>query len=70
VSFDYIINAYNVPAKKGGRVEYTGGPIPMQGEITGADGARLLIRLDGQKHARRYHPTWELRYLDKESNDE
>lgn len=64
MSLDYISETYRVPASKGGRVEYTGGGAPVQGTITGADGARLMIRLDGEKLARRYHPTWEIRYLE------
>ena len=65
MSFEYIRSAYNVPAKKGARVEYTGGKEPRLGTITGQNGAHLNIRLDGDKSATGpYHPTWELRYLD------
>lgn len=63
MSFEYITDTYKVPASKGQRVEYTGGPAPREGVITGAKGAHLLIKLDGESDARRYHPTWELRYL-------
>lgn len=63
---------YDVPAKRGGRVEYT----PCEGStdkpgkfgtITGTNGPHLLVRLDGEKHARPYHPTWQLDYLAAES---
>jgi len=54
---------YGVPAKVGGRVEYTGQGRPELGTITGTIGAHLLIRLDGKKHSLPFHPTWELRYL-------
>lgn len=65
----YIRNAYRVPAKRGGRVEYSGDKAaPRLGKIIGADGARLKIRMDGQRVAGRYHPTWELRYLDAPSS--
>jgi hypothetical protein len=66
VSFDWIRKNYGVPAKKGGRVEYTGDAAgaPKLGTITGAEGGHVMIKLDGQKNSLPYHPTWELRYLD------
>lgn len=64
MSFEYIQNTYRVPAKFGGRVEYTGNGSPQLGTITGVDGAHLCIKLDDAKGPRRFHPTWELRYLD------
>lgn len=63
-SIDYIRTTYNVPAKVGGRVEYTGNRKSELGTITGAQGAHLLIKLDGDKHSQPHHPTWELRYFD------
>lgn len=66
---DYIRSYYRVPAKVGGRIEYTGDRKGAKlGTITGAQGAHLLIRLDGEADAAPYHPTWELRYLTKESS--
>ena len=56
---DYIRNYYKVPAKKGGRVLYEGKP----GTIVGARNAYLLIRLDGEKEAGSYHPTYNITYL-------
>jgi len=65
MSFEYIRKTYKVPAKRGGRVEYTGeGKEPELGTITSANGAHLNIRLDGKKHTMPFHPTWKLRYLD------
>lgn len=62
----YIREAYGVPAKRGGRVEYSGaGRKGLLGTITGSKGARLLIRLDGNKHSHIFHPTWEMRYLEQ-----
>lgn len=55
---------YGVPAKRGGRVIYTGSGKPEYGSITSADGAHLNIRLDGMKHTMSFHPTWELEYID------
>ena len=62
---DWIRRSYAVPARRGGRVEYTGDRRgPQLGTITSARGGRLRICIDGEKHSRPYHPTWELRYLD------
>lgn len=60
----WIRNTYGVPAKRGGRVEYTGGGNSQFGTIRSVDGPHLMILLDGSKHAMPFHPTWELRYLD------
>lgn len=65
MSMTYIRNTYGVPAKRGARVEYTGGSGgPKLGAVRAADGAHLMILLDGSKHALPFHPTWELRYLE------
>lgn len=64
MSMKYIREHYNVPAKRGGRVIYTGGYLPRIGTIVGSDGAHLRIRLDGDRHPQNFHPTWELKYLD------
>ena len=62
----WIRRTYQVPAKRGGRIEYTGeGPDkPELGTITSARHGKLMIRLDGVKHTMPFHPTWRLRYLD------
>jgi hypothetical protein len=60
---DCIRTTYGVPAKRGGRVEYIGAGKPIPGTITGTSGSYLRIRLDGDKHSLRFHPTWRLRYL-------
>ncbi len=62
-SFAYINRAYGLSVKKGDRVEYTGDGTPRGGEIVSADGGYLRIRLDGDVHSGRYHPTWALRHL-------
>lgn len=64
MSMDYIRKTYGVPAKRGGRVEYSGAGRPLMGTITGTEGAHLRIRLDCHKHALCFHPAWKLRYLD------
>ena len=60
---EWVRKAYSVPAKRGGRVEYTGSGKSWLGTITSAQGGRLRIRMDGQKRSRRFHPTWEILYL-------
>lgn len=71
MSMEYIRKNYSVPAKRGCRIEFLGkGPVPVGGVITGSRGARLRIRLDGEKVSRNYHPTWALRYLPKQPNGE
>ena len=71
MSMDWIRSHYGVPAKLGGRVEYTRSEgstdAPAMGTITGTDGQYLKVRLDGEKHTLPYHPTWQLRYLDGDS---
>ncbi len=64
MSIAWVRKAYSVPAKRGGRVEYTGETTPQLGTICGASGGHLSIRLDSVKHSLPFHPTWELRYLD------
>lgn len=67
MSLEYIRNAYGVPAKRGQRVHYTGNQnAPSRyGTITGASGAHLKIRMDGDRLSQPYHPTWELEYLEE-----
>jgi hypothetical protein len=67
VSIEYIRETYGVPAKRGGRIEYTGGTRPLPGTICGAKGQYLSVRLDGAKHPSRFHPTWNIRYLSQET---
>lgn len=64
MSMEYIRSYYRVPAKRGGRVEYTGDKSNVrQGVITGSRGARLLIRFNDDNCTYVFHPTWEIRYL-------
>ncbi|MCL8385810.1 hypothetical protein [Xanthobacter aminoxidans] len=62
--------AYSVPAKRGGRVEYTGDGKPEMGTIRSARGFRLMIQIDGIKHTMPFHPTWALRYVEAQGNPE
>lgn len=58
-TFEYVRTHYRVPARRGLRVVGDGKP----GVITGADGAHILIRLDGEKLSLPWHPTWHMRYI-------
>ncbi len=63
MGIEYIRRYYGVPAKRGGRVKYTGCGRDELGTITGTMGSHLRIRLDGLKISHPFHPTWELEYL-------
>lgn len=69
MSMKYVRDYYAVPAKRGGRVRYTGDSEPRLGTITSACHGGLRIRLDGDKHPLPFHPTWELEYLTEETTD-
>jgi hypothetical protein len=54
---EYIRKTYGVPAKRGGRVEYTSGAkFTTQGVITGSSGPYLRIKLDINRVSLRFHP--------------
>lgn len=59
MSLAFIRQIYRVPARRGVRVRVLEG----EGVITQADGARLRVRLDGEKRAIICHPTWIIEYL-------
>lgn len=67
-ALNYIKDYYKVPAEIGARIEYSGNDAKglQLGTIRGADGPYLLILLDGEQESRPYHPTWRIRYLEKE----
>lgn len=58
MSMEYIRSTYGVPAKRGMRVTAYGNP----GVITGAEGAYIMIRLDGKQVSLPHHPTDEIVY--------
>lgn len=60
---------YGVPAKRGGRVVYTGNGKREFGTIRSAKDCRLNIQLDGMNHAMPFHPTWCLEYLPWSAKD-
>jgi len=65
MSMKYIREHYDVPAKRGGKVKYTGDiDCPHVGVIIGSRGAYLRIRFPEWKHTGTFHPTWEIEYLE------
>lgn len=58
-----IRKIYGVPAKRGGRVMFTGGGRVEYGTIKSARGRYLYIQLDGTKRSMPFHPTWSLSYI-------
>lgn len=63
MSMAWIRKTYGVPAKRGGRVLYTGNGRPEYGTIKSARCGRLNVLLDGEKYTIPLHPTWELSYI-------
>ena len=59
----YIREYYGVDAEVGKRVRYTGDRAPVEGEIVGARGGYIRVRLDNYKVPLRFHPTWRMEYL-------
>lgn len=59
MSLAFIRRVYNVPAFRGSRVK----ALQRTGTITGADGFRIRVRLDGEKLGRPYHLSSILEYL-------
>ena len=56
---------YGVPAKRGGRVVFTGLKHPVAGRIISAREHKLWIRTDDGRRFGPLHPTWEIEYLDE-----
>ena len=66
MTLQHIRDSRGVPVKRGMRVRYTGGVAPKYGTVIGAKHGYVRIRIDGEKNAGSYHPTWELEYFDSE----
>lgn len=62
MSMEQIRKTRGVPAKRGGRIYYR--YQSRFGTIVSTLHGYLKIRLDGDRHAHAYHPTWKLDYLD------
>lgn len=69
VSYEYVNRAYKVNARAGARVRIdfagTHGNEVREGTIIRHRGttAYIHVRLDGEKTAHPYHPTWRIQYL-------
>ena len=64
MSIAQIRKQRGIKCKVGQRVRYTGTPSePCEGVIVGTYNGYLRIRLDGERYAGIYHPTWELEFL-------
>lgn len=66
MSIETIRVAYGVPAKIGGKIRFSdNNGKQWTGKITGTDGARLRVSLEGYHRDTAYlHPTWNVEYLD------
>lgn len=62
LALEYIRTHYGVPAHRGARIRYTGGPT-MEGTILSGRGPHLRVQFDGRKYKSTVHPTWEIEYL-------
>ena len=64
MSMDQLRRAYDVPAKRGGRIEFTdtNGSV-WRGTIRSERNARLRVTLDGLRKPSILHPTWNIKYL-------
>lgn len=65
MSMRYIRDTYQVPAKRGARIKFTGNPhrCPCFGTITGSQGAYIRVRMDGDTESYPYHPAWAMEYV-------
>lgn len=55
---------YNVPAKRGQAVVFTGLKHPVAGRIMSARDHKLYIRTNDGRRFGPLHPTWEMEYVD------
>ena len=64
MSMGYIRQHYGVPAKRGGRIEFTDtNGAKWRGTIRSARDGRLRVQLDGLRTTETLHPTWNVLYL-------
>jgi hypothetical protein len=65
MSMDYIRRTYNVPAKRGGRVQFTAAYDALKGTIVSSRGPWIRVRWDETGRVQTLHPTWQIVYLDE-----
>lgn len=64
MSMEFIRKAYDVPAHRGARIEYTDGKgCKFKGTIKSSKCGRLRIQLDKSPVRLNFHPTHNMRYL-------
>ncbi len=64
MSLEYIRDTFGVPAKRGGRIEFTDSRgAKWRGTIRSARDSRLRVRLDGLRTISILHPTWNMKYM-------
>ena len=64
---DYIRRTYNVPAKRGGRVQFTSAEFAVRGTIVGSRGQYIRVRWDESGAVQTLHPKWNIVYLEAAS---
>lgn len=70
MSLEYIRKFYGVPATRGAKVKIEESPSCfIKGTIVGSRDAYVLVRLDGHKKSRSFHPTWNIEYLGEPINE-
>jgi len=62
--FEYINKYYGLSLKRGMSCNY----MNRCGKVTGVRGCYVLIKLNGDKKSKAYHPTWMLEYDEKSSH--
>lgn len=62
MSLAYVRTYYQVPARRGGVILYTGGDTPRRGVILSATHL-LKVRWEDNGRRARLHPTWEVTYI-------
>lgn len=70
MSMQYIRDHYSVPAKRGGRIRYSGDGVICDGTIVGARNQYLRVAFDDLDTVETLHPVWEVEYLPEDGDSE
>lgn len=65
MSLEFINESYGTTYQKGSRVEFQGKP----GVVVGFHGSHLKVKLDEEKSPGIFHPTWEMKEIKEEENE-
>ena len=64
MNMEYIRSTYGVPAKRGGKIEFTdSNGAKWRGTIRSARDSWLRVSLDGLRTISSLHPTWNIKYI-------